>query len=103
MNRTTLIAATALALIAGPALADETPAELFGATHADASASPAARDMAINKLSGDDLDEKIVPVQSETVTRGVSIGTQQLLTNLGVEAGQYSRAELAKMFIGRYD
>lgn len=91
----------ALALVAAPVLA-ETPAEKFGAQHVGHSASQAAQTIAVKKLSGDDVDNRIVIAQPAQTTRN-SQGHLQLAENMGVSPDDYTNAELAKMFIGAYD
>lgn len=99
MKLMTLTAAIALA--AAPVLA-ETPAEKFGMQHAGQNASQAAQTIATKKLSGDDIDDRIVISQPAQTTRN-SQGHLQLAKNMGVSPDAYSNAELAKMFIGAYD
>lgn len=103
MKTTSLIAAAAFALIAAPALADTSPAERFGALNGNIESSPAAYDMAVEKLSGDDLKDKILRVTNDVPTRNVTLRNQQIAADLGVDAADYTTAELAKMYIGKYD
>lgn len=92
---------TALAIAAAPAFA-ETPAEKFGLQHVGHNATAAALSTAVNKLSGDDLETKIVIPASVQTTRN-SQGHLQLAKNMGVSPGAYTNAQLAKMYIGEYD
>ncbi|EPX80841.1 hypothetical protein [Litoreibacter arenae] len=92
---------TALALAAAPVLAGS-PAEEFGLIHAGNGASAAAQATAIEKLSGDDTDSRIVVIENAQVSRN-SQGHQQLARDLGVSADAYSTAELAHMFIKAHD
>ena len=103
--KTLFLPALVASALAFPALADDSPAELFGQSTATGSGSPASMAMAAEKLQGDMVDEIIHLGPNEIVTRstGVNAGTQQLATNMGVDANNYTVAELAKMFIGRYD
>ncbi len=93
--------ATAIALVAAPALA-ETPAELYGAEHAGNGGSAFALETAVKKLSGDDLDDKTT-LRAPAQTSRNSQGHLQLAKNMGVSPDTYTSAQLAKMFIGRYD
>lgn len=100
-----ILPAVVVTALAAPAIADDSPAELFGQAIADDSSSSASLNMAAEKLQGDSVDERLLVGANEIITRstGVNAGTQQLATNMGVSANDYTRAELAKMFIGRYD
>lgn len=103
MNRTSVLTAAVAALLAAPAFADISPAEQFGAQKAEPTASPAAYAMALDKLSGDDLDDRITPVAADLATRNITIGDRQLAAAMGVNVNDYTTAELAAMFIGKYD
>ncbi|TDT75149.1 hypothetical protein BDE40_1875 [Litoreibacter halocynthiae] len=92
---------TAIALAAAPVFA-ETPAEKFGMIHAGSGASQAAQATAVEKLSGDNVDDRIVIAAPAQTTRN-SQGHLQLAKNMGVSPDAYTNAELAKMFIGAYD
>lgn len=92
---------TAIALAAAPVLA-ETPAERFGMIHAGNGASQAAQATAVEKLSGDSVDNRITIAAPAQTSRN-SQGHLQLAKNMGVSPGTYTNAELAKMFIGEYD
>lgn len=97
---------TFVALMAAPAFAD---AEDFGEMMLErngSNASAATLAMAADKLSGDDLDEKLPFGNNEIITRdqsAISIGHQRLATEMGVSAADFTVAELAKMYIGEYD
>ncbi len=100
-----LIPVFVLAMVA-PVFAD---AEDFGEKMLErngSNASAATLAMAADKLSGDTLDEKLMVGDNAVVTRNsgaISIGHQRLATEMGVNASDYSVAELAKMYIGEYD
>lgn len=102
MTRIPLIAAAALALMAAPALADDSPAEIFGAQNATDSSSPATLNMAMEKFESESPAERLMR-PDEIVTRGVTIGDRQLAASLGVNVENYSSAELSAMYIGLYD
>ena len=103
--KTFLIPAFVLAL-AAPAFAD---AEAFGEKMLErngSNASAATLAMAAEKLSGDMVDEKLPFGENEIATRSngtISVGHQRLAIEMGVNARDYSVAELAKMYIGEYD
>ncbi|SFR56812.1 hypothetical protein [Litoreibacter janthinus] len=92
---------TALALAAAPVLAGS-PAEEFDMKNAGSNASAAAYETAVLKLSGDDIDNRIVVIDAPQVSRN-SQGHIQLARDLGVSPDTYSTAELARMFIGAHD
>lgn len=94
--------ATALTLIAAPAFADETPAELFGRAHAAQGQSAAAQAMAVEKLSGNDIEDRILVVAPTQTTRN-SAGHLQIAKSLGVSPDAYTNAQLAKLIIAEYD
>lgn len=102
-----ILGVTAAALVmAAPVFADDqSPAEIFGSKMATDSSSAASLSMAVQVLQGDRVDERLPLAQNEIVTRstGITPGTEQLAENMGVDADQFTVAELAKMFIGRYD
>ncbi|WP_146174178.1 hypothetical protein [Litoreibacter ponti] len=102
MKRFSLMAAAGLALLAAPALADESPAEIFGAQGAGAIASPAAMDKAMANFENESPAERTMRPE-EFPTRGISIGDRQLAAALGVDAQDFTSAELSKMYIGKYD
>lgn len=102
MRLTPMIAVAALAFVATPALADDSPAEIFGKQHAGGPASAAALEMAIQKIERESPAERILR-QDEIATRGVTIGDRQLAASLGVNANDYSSAELSRMIIDKYD
>ncbi len=91
----------ALALAAAPAFA-ETPAEKFGMIHVGQNASQAAQTIAVDKLSGDTVDNRIAISAPAQTTRN-SQGHLQLAKNMGVSPDAYTNAELTKMYIGEYD
>lgn len=93
---------TVVALSAAPVLADTSPAEKFGMQHAAQSTSPAAQTIAVGKLSGDDIDDRIELVAPAQTSRN-SQGHLQLAKSMGVSPDAYTNAQLAKMFIGEYD
>ena len=91
----------ALALAAAPVLA-ETPAEQFGMARVGNGVSQAAQATAVEKLSGDSVDNRIVIAAPAQTTRN-SQGHLQLAKNMGVSPDAYTNSQLAKMFIGEYD
>lgn len=100
------LASTLVAALAVPAFADDSPAESFGEARATNSSSPSSMNMAARMTEGDSIDERIPLGENEIVTRSDSLdsqGIRQLAENMGVDANNYTRAELAKMFIGKYD
>lgn len=101
-----LLPSLLVASLAVPAMAEDmTPAELFGMKMATNSASSATMETAVEVLQGDTVDEYLPLGSQEIVTRsnGISPGMRQLAVNLGVNADDYTVAELAKIFIGKYD
>ncbi len=102
----TLLIPAFVALMAAPAFAD---AEDFGekmlAQNGDNSTE---QTMVVAKqaLSGDDLDDRIMTGGPEIVSRAggsISAGHQALADAMGVNASDFTVAELSAMFIGKYD
>ena len=100
-----LLASTLTAALAAPVIA-ESPAETFGQSIATDSSSAATLSKAAEVLQGDMVDERLPFGDNEIVTRsstGPSQGVRQLAVNMGVDAGDYTGAELSRMFISKYD
>jgi len=92
---------TALIIASAPAFA-ESASETFGMKNVGQNTSAAAMDTAVSKLSGDDIENKIV-ISAPAQTSRNSQGHLQLAKNMGVSPDAVSNAALAKMFIGAYD
>lgn len=102
MKRILIVSSCALCL-AAPAFAD---AEAFGASKGPFTSTAAATDMAVEKLSGSDLDERISLGSNEIATsgsQGITQGHLRLAAEMGVDARDFTIAELTKMYIGEYN
>ncbi len=100
-----LIPAFAL-LTAAPAFAD---AEAFGErmlAQNGSNATAATMAMAVEKLSGDTVDERIPLGANEIVTRNsapMTAGHLQLARAMGLNPNDYTSAELGSMYIDKYN
>lgn len=102
----TLLIPTFAVLMAAPAFAD---AEDFGEKMLQLNGSNTTQQTMIvvaKALTGDSVDDRLRLGDAEIVTRNsgtLSAGHRQLARNMGVNAADYSLAELSAMYIGEYD
>lgn len=92
--------------MAAPAFAD---AEAFGEkmlAQNGSNASAQTMQVAVDVLSGDSVDEKIMLGSNEIVTQNagaMTVARVDLAQEMGVDANDYTFAELAKMYIELYN
>ena len=101
-----LAPATAIVFLATAGIVSASAAEDRGkALAANSSPAPAAAEIARQALSGDKVDERLVPSADLISTQnvGISPGHAQLAAGMRVDPAAYTNAELAKMFIGEYN
>ena len=103
MKYISLISAATVFALASPTLADmNSAAQVHGPT---SSGGVAAYEVAIENVSGNDLEEVVTRAHSadQLHNAGMTAGHLQLAASLGVSASEYSVAELTKMYIGFTD
>ena len=101
-----LVPAVLTAFLVGPTAAFASAAEDFGEILAvGQTVSGETAQLAAQKLSGDDLDDRIVMSDDiiSTQSVGITAGHARLAAEMGVDPNDYTNAELAKMYIGEYD
>lgn len=100
------VPATLIAFLAASTAVTAGPADDFGAASAaGATVSAEVAQRAAQKLSGDDLEDRIMLSDDLISTQnvGITAGHARLAAEMGVDPADYTSAELAKMFIGEYD
>lgn len=102
----TLLIPAFVGLMAAPAFAD---AEDFGEKMLELNGdntTEQTRIIAVNALSGDDLNDRLVMPEPEIASRAsdsISAGHLALANAMGVNAADFTIGELSAMFIGKYD
>ena len=101
-----IVTSVCAVMLAVPAFAD---AEDYGearlALHGS-NATVATLSLAVDKLSGDRVDNQITQGANEIVSRddgSISAGHLRMASEMGIDASEFSMSEIAAMYFAEYD